>query len=178
MDFSSLKNSIIFNDEKFRNYATVCAEALQNSLLLLGNDLVGTQIGRSQNLATLGANAAAGQATTTNQSGRNIADLFTQQGNAQAAGLVGAANSRASGASNVLGAALGIGKLYALSDIRAKTDIEPFGKSTEGINIYKYRYKGDPEPRVGVMAQEVEATHPEAVVTISGLRHVDYGALH
>jgi len=45
------------------------------------------------NVATLGANAASGQATASINTGNQISDLFTQRGNAQAAGIAGAANS-------------------------------------------------------------------------------------
>jgi len=68
------------------------AKALQNSLLLLGSDLLSQNIGQRMNLATLGANAAAGQATATQQTGRAISDLTTQIGNVQAAGQIGQAN--------------------------------------------------------------------------------------
>jgi hypothetical protein len=63
-----------------------------------------------------------------------------------------------------------------LSDIRAKEDIEPIGKLYDGQNVYSFRYKGDSTPRVGLMAQEVERTRPDAVATLpGGLKIVDYG---
>lgn len=70
------------------------AEALQNSLVLLGSDLLNQNIGQRQNLASLGANAAARQATNTIGTANSIADLRTQQGNAQAAGIIGARNAQ------------------------------------------------------------------------------------
>jgi len=69
-------------------------QALQNSLTLLAPDLINQSIGQRANLATLGANAAAQQATETLGTGRSIADLFTQGANAQAAGVVGQQNAR------------------------------------------------------------------------------------
>ncbi len=45
------------------------------------------------NLATLGANAASGQATATLRTGENISSTQIGQGNARAAGRVGAANT-------------------------------------------------------------------------------------
>lgn len=67
-------------------------KALENSLLLLGDDFVAQSIGQRQNLATLGANAAAGQATGTLQTGRSISDLLTEAGNVEAARAVASSN--------------------------------------------------------------------------------------
>ncbi len=77
--------------------------------------------------------------------------------------------------------ALGIGTLglLALSDKDAKEDIKPIGKTFDGQTIHRYRYKGDPArtPRLGLIAQEVEKKHPEAVSTgPGGFKMVDYGA--
>jgi hypothetical protein len=62
------------------------------------------------------------------------------------------------------------------SDERIKTDIRDTGKKTpEGIPIKAFEYKTRPGARfVGVMAQDVEKVHPEAVVTdpLSGLKMV------
>lgn len=152
------------------------AVALQDALLRLGTGLVGQSVQQRQNLATLGANAAAGQATATQQTGGNISNLITGAGNARAAGRVGAANARQAGFSNLLNTGLGVAAL-TLSDMRAKTDIRPLGETPEGIGIYVYRYRGDDKPQVGVMAQEVELVHPEAVAEVGGLKHVNLGAL-
>jgi len=62
------------------------------------------------------------------------------------------------------------------SDVRLKTDIAPVGKLYDGQNVYAFRYKGDRTPRIGLMAQEVQKTRPDAVVTMpSGMKAVDYG---
>ena len=65
------------------------------------------------------------------------------------------------------------------SDIRLKTDIEPAGERN-GHAWYTYRYVWDDVGTVrgGVMAQEVMATHPEAVITHPlGFLMVDYSKL-
>ncbi len=52
------------------------------------------------------------------------------------------------------------------SDERFKKDIEPMGEAN-GHKVYAYRYQNeddDAPKRVGVMAQEVEKTRPDAVV--------------
>lgn len=93
------------------------AQALQNSLVLLGTDLLNQSIGQRQNLAAIGANAAAGQGTAIQNTGSqvaaaqgaagsNIANLLTQIGNAQASGTVGAANAGTQGFNNLVNTAL------------------------------------------------------------------------
>ena len=66
--------------------------------------------------------------------------------------------------------------LMALSDERAKENIAPVGKLNDGQTVYKYNYKGEPQTHIGLIAQEVEKTHPEAVGQISGLKTVNYDA--
>ena len=63
------------------------------------------------------------------------------------------------------------------SDIRIKENIVPEGARWKGLQIYTYNYRGDPTPRRGVMAQEVEKVRPDAVTTIGGIKHVNYGIL-
>lgn len=61
------------------------------------------------------------------------------------------------------------------SDERLKDDIEKVGKTFDGQPIYSYRYKGDPRKQIGLIAQDVEKSHPEAVGLAGGYRTVDYG---
>jgi hypothetical protein len=60
------------------------------------------------------------------------------------------------------------------SDERLKEDIKPIGKTFDGQPIYKYNYKGDDRTQIGLMAQDVEKHHPEAVGLHSGYKTVDY----
>ena len=78
------------------------AEALQNSLLLLGNDLVNENIGQRFNLASLGQSSAAGQANITQAAGAQGSNLLTQQGNVQASGVIGAENAKTGGINSLL----------------------------------------------------------------------------
>lgn len=85
----------------------------------------------------------------------------------------------------ILGGLFGLGgKLIGLSDKRAKKDIAKVGEVETGgdtVNLYSFRYRkgmGDGKAHVGVMAGEVEKTHPDAVSRRSdGMRQVDYGKL-
>lgn len=78
-------------------------------------------------------------------------------------------------------AGLAAAAMMAFSDKRLKKDIEPTGETLNGHNLYSFRYKGAPDdsPKtVGVMAQEVEKTRPDAVFkNPDGVRVVNYGAL-
>lgn len=61
------------------------------------------------------------------------------------------------------------------SDKRLKEDIEPVGQTFDGQNIVRFRYKGDPRKQIGLVAQDVEKRHPDAVGLASGYKTVDYG---
>jgi len=50
------------------------------------------------------------------------------------------------------------------SDINAKHDISLIGRLGNGLGFYRYSYNGSNKAYVGVMAQEVQAVMPEAVV--------------
>lgn len=66
-------------------------------------------------------------------------------------------------------------KMFGFSDARLKTDIEPTGEFTaRGYALYRYRFIGSPEIHVGVMAQDVAARDPGAVMTHAGFLMVDY----
>lgn len=149
------------------------AEALQNSLMLLGNNLVQQQISNKQNLVSMGQNAAAGQGNITMNAGNSIGDLYTQQGNARAAGLVGGANAIMEGRTALMKAAAA-GAGVAACDMRFKTDIKKVGLLDNGLPIYTFRYKYDTSKvHMNVMAQDVEQVKPEAVIDIDGFKYVD-----
>jgi hypothetical protein len=78
-------------------------------------------------------------------------------------------------AANLIGT-LGSAAIMA-SDIHIKENIVPEGAKWKGLNVYNYNYIGDSTPRRGVMAQQVEGIYPDAVTTINGVKHVNYGAI-
>ena len=65
------------------------------------------------------------------------------------------------------------------SDRRLKTDIVALGETEDGVKLYSWKYKSDQVTTwVGVMAQDLEATHPEALVTgADGFYRVNYSDL-
>jgi hypothetical protein len=60
------------------------------------------------------------------------------------------------------------------SDVRLKENIEKIGTADAGYGIYRYNYKGDETPHIGVLAQEVEQIKPEAVGEAAGFKTVNY----
>jgi len=72
----------------------------------------------------------------------------------------------------------GVASAFQKSDERTKTDIEPgeedIRKMLDSIEAYKFKYKGDDEDRVGVMAQDMEKTPMgrSSVVDIGGVKHI------
>lgn len=72
----------------------------------------------------------------------------------------------------------GLGSLFALlSDRRAKEAVRVVGMLHNGLPVYAFRYLGSPRTHIGLMADEVENVHPEAVHEgMGGLKMVDYAA--
>ena len=85
-----------------------------------------------------------------------------------AAGLVGAGKTLLEGGA-------GLASLFGLSDKRLKENIHQIGKTFDGQPVYRYNYKGHPETQIGLIAQEVERKHPEAVGVAGNYKTVDYG---
>lgn len=61
------------------------------------------------------------------------------------------------------------------SDRTLKEDIRKVGSLDNGLAVYAFKYRGDDTPQIGLMADEVERLHPEAVHEIGGYKAVDYG---
>lgn len=62
----------------------------------------------------------------------------------------------------------------ALSDARAKEDVQAVGALYDGSPVYRFRYRGEPATQIGLIAQDVEQRNPGAVAEIGGLKAVDY----
>jgi hypothetical protein len=62
------------------------------------------------------------------------------------------------------------------SDERLKDNIQPIGETYDGQKIVKFNYKGSPSKQIGLVAQDVETKHPEAVGLAGGYKTVDYDA--
>lgn len=129
----------------------------------MGQTQTGQVIGAGQNYANQGT------------------ELYTGMGNSIVA--ANQANQANSGSmfKTLLNAGANLGAAYmtggtslAASDERLKQDIKLIGQEN-GHNIYEFAYKADPDKKfIGVMAQEVQKTNPDAVEEINGYLAVDY----
>lgn len=85
-------------------------------------------------------------------------------------------------ASTGVGILQGLSALGVFSDRNMKTDIKKVGRDPEtDLNIYSYRYKGDPKsyPKVvGPMAQDIEKKYPDQVKEVNGHKVVNLGFYH
>lgn len=73
----------------------------------------------------------------------------------------------------LLGTGTNAAKLF--SDRRIKEDIVRVGSLDNGLPVYTFRYRGLPHVHMGLMAQDVEKSKPEAVDEWHGIKMVDYG---
>lgn len=130
----------------------------------------GSQIQMPQFQGYSGQNVqAAPIANATTQLGQYNQNLYGQQ--------VASYNSGMQGLGSLFGSAALAAPFIALSDIRLKSNIVRVGDHPLGIGIYEFDIGG--ERQRGVMAHEVEAVKPKAVLTLpSGYKAVNYGALN
>jgi hypothetical protein len=64
------------------------------------------------------------------------------------------------------------------SDIQLKRDVVRVGAIADGIGLYRFRYTWSDQVYVGVIAQEVQAIMPDAVLRgPDGYLRVDYGRI-
>lgn len=141
----------------------------QNSIYdrLMGLTGVGQQANQYQ--GQLGANY-----------GQQAGDTYIGMGNAITAANLANSTRRSSMFKTLLGAAAQVGGAAAgnpaaFSDPRLKKNIKPEGVEND-YNIYSFEYIADPDNKrfIGVMADEVQATNPDAVIEIGGYLAVDY----
>ncbi|WP_041368074.1 tail fiber domain-containing protein [Methylocella silvestris] len=62
-----------------------------------------------------------------------------------------------------------------MSERQEKCDVEQIGVLANGLPLYRFRYVGDPELHLGLMAEDVVGVVPEAVtIGPDGLMQLDY----
>jgi hypothetical protein len=165
---------------------------LTRDAAMFGNDALTSQYGltagernrqmqeqltlRNQSINEAAALRGGGSVTMPSFMGGNTGQIPTTD----VAGLIGqyddqrtqAYQQKQSNIGNMLGS---VASILALSDARAKEDIEKIAETKDGMGLYSYRYKGDPKTQIGLMAQEVAKKKPKAVaVGGDGLMRVNY----
>ncbi len=156
-----------------RGYPGQTAQAL-NTAIQSGNQAV-----NSGNATT--ANGANAMGTGVQWQGQSTGALNTwgntlNMGYNNAIARTKANNESSSGIGSALGLIGGIAsKFLPFSDERVKENITPVGKTDDGQIVYKFNYKGDDVTQMGLLAQEVEQMHPDAVSeNAEGIKMVDY----
>jgi hypothetical protein len=125
-----------------------------------------------------------GLSNISQQKGFSIADLLTQIGNSQSAGIIGRQNQQNQQNANFQNAAIqGISLVAGASDIRLKKNIKEIG-TMNGFTKYSWDWNDLAKEKLGlqgseegVIAQEVEAVKPDLIIEKNGFKHVNYGAL-
>jgi hypothetical protein len=80
--------------------------------------------------------------------------------------------------SGMMGGLFSLGSAAIMaSDERLKTNITRVGSLPSGIPLHEFEYVWGGGPRVGVIAQEVQAILPDAVLDLGGYLAVDYNRL-
>lgn len=75
----------------------------------------------------------------------------------------------------IMGGLFGLGAAALMpSDRRIKENIKRVGETSDHQPIYAYNYIGSPMMHMGLMAQDVEKTKPDAVHEVGGVKMVDY----
>ena len=171
--------------EQVQNLGLQRANQIQAMNLAARGQLFGERAGEQQRqyqqlfgLVGTGQASAAQQAANLQTAAANIGELYAQQANARAAGLMAQANLKAQAFQGLMSAAgSAAGAAAAASDRRVKEDIKQVGTLDNGLPVYTFRYKGGSVTHMGVMAQDVEKVNPDAVTEIDGIKHVYYGEL-
>lgn len=154
-------------------YKTAESSALTNRNQPI-NEITALMSGSQVSNPTYGNTPSPGVAPTdvigAQQQALNQQNVAYQGQLSQNAGLLGAIGGLGGSA-----AALGGWKF---SDRRLKEDVKKVGELDNGLPLYSYRYKGDGLIQLGLMAQDVEKTMPEAVAeTDSGFKAVNYSTV-
>jgi hypothetical protein len=121
---------------------------------------------------------ATGQTQSANTNYANSSsDLYTGMGNAITSANEANASNSGSMFNNLLNLGLTGAKMYtAFSDENLKENLIPRGEEN-GHKVYEFNYIGNPQKYIGVIAQEVQKTNPDAVREVDGYLAVDYAKI-
>jgi len=147
--------------------------AQQMSLLDAPNQYNWNNLNKYASIVTPGAGIG-GTSTSNQQASTN--PFASALGGALGGMTLASALPAAWGVGSGMGA-LGGAALALLSDRRFKTDIERVGTLDNGLGVYRYRYKSGGPMQIGVMADEVKAVNPGAVINVDGVDYVNYGGI-
>lgn len=140
-----------------------------------------------QNYQSPGQNYMAGQVAGANTIGQGqnmrisgLSNILNAQTNAYVNGGGDGLGDILGGVGTLVGGVARAAPLLGFSDRRLKQDISFLGRDNlSGVNLYAFSFKSDPKRRfIGVMADEIEQSHPYAVIRgEDGYLRVNYAAL-
>ena len=107
-----------------------------------------------------------------------IADPLAQQFGSTSSSGSSTSQTQVPAWQQLVGGLLGGAALAAkmsTSDARVKRNKVKVGALHDGTPVYAFNYVGDPKPRIGLLAQDVERRRPDAVREVNGVKLVDYG---
>ncbi len=163
-----------FQNSSARTNAITGAGAEQSRLFGLGSQSLQNQLAiRNAPISEYNALSGNGGGSASAQT-PDISGAFNQQLQSQIAGYNAQTASNNATTSDIASIAM---LALMFSDERLKENVRKVGKTDQGLPVYTYNYKGNPETHMGVMAQDVEKVQPEAVFGLGGrdnLKMVDY----
>jgi len=148
----------------------------------LGFDIENLLFGRQQNLAQQGAGTALNLGSLGQGAAGNVANLFSNTGQARSSGSLLDAQTKAA---NIEQGGQMVGTVLPLlfSDPNLKTNVEEIGEMN-GLKVYEWDWIDEAEdtvvstfPTIGFMADEVEEVYPEYIKEYGGYKVVDYVSL-
>lgn len=174
-DSQAAANTNIQNGANLANTALTAQNYAPNALL--NAEQQAFSIPASNYATLLGAVSPVAQSfgTTNGSSTGSQTESAAQQFGQLASGFGSLLGSNPSvNAAGLRGGGSALLGLLGLSDRRLKQDVERVGTLFDGTPVYRFRYLGHAAHQIGLMAQDVEATTPAAVVEVNGFKAVDY----
>jgi len=171
IDLSRLNQIGSFKQDWYKN-------AMQNALTTLPGmrsaDATGA-LGAGSYERDINMGTSSAQITALQEIAKAMGILPTQEGSQTSTSKSSGGIGGLLGGGGAGGAISAIGGLF--SDIRLKENVKEIG-TEKGHKIYEFNYIGEPERNIGVMAQDVIKTHPDAVIMDeSGFYKVNYDAI-
>ena len=136
-----------------------------------GEGISGAGAGIGEGIAGLGTGISEGLAGLGGGISEGLGSLFAS-GAGEGAAAAGAGEGLATFGTALMEAFPAFFAMF--SDERLKENKQRAGELYDGTPVWAYNYIGDPTPRIGLMAQEVEQIRPDAVFDIGGVKAVRY----
>jgi Chaperone of endosialidase len=154
------------------------ANAARNAVSNAASGAVARSASTAASTSASNAASRAASNAASNAASRAAANAASNAASRAASNAASNAASRAASNAASNAAANAASRVRVPSDRRLKRDIVELGVLPNGLHLYRYRYTGDRQYYVGVMAQEVMRVDPAAVgLNQNGFLGVNYDRL-